>query len=143
MSKKINFKLLSATILSLSFFFLIFLFSVTKVLADNSLVPCGTLSDADHNVTNPCGFNDLLTLINTIITFILYKLAVPLAAVMFAYAGFELVTSGGSTEKKSKAISIFTNVAIGLVLVAASFVIVKTILIVAGYDTTWTTWFGF
>ena len=57
------------------------------------LVPC------DKN----CGFNDVLKLINTVISFIFNDMVIPIAAIMFAYAGFELVTSGGSTEKKSKA----------------------------------------
>jgi len=105
-----------------------------------SLVKCGT------STTSPCGFNDIITLIKDVINFIFVYMALPLAAIMFAYAGFELVTSGGSTEKKSKAKKIFLNVAIGLVLVAAAFLIVHTILGIAGYDTStsggWN-WFGF
>ncbi len=61
---------------------------------------------------------------------------------MFAYAGFELVTSGGSTEKKSKAKSIFTSVAIGLIIAAAAFLIIQTVLSIVGYDKSWN-WFGF
>ena len=70
-------------------------------------------------------------------------MVIPIAAIMFAYAGFELVTSGGSTEKKSKAKEIFTNVAIGLVLSAGAFVIIHTILSIVGYSTGagWN-WFG-
>ena len=106
------------------------------------LVKCGTERDKDNNITNPCGFNDVLTLINTVIKFILFNLALPIAAIMFAYAGFELVTSGGSTEKKSKAKEIFTNVAIGLIVIAVAFLIIQTILSIVGYDQSWN-WFGF
>ena len=106
------------------------------------LVKCGTERDKDNNITNPCGFNDVLTLINTIVKFILFNLALPIAAIMFAYAGFELVTSGGSTEKKSKAKEIFTNVAIGLIVIAVAFLIIQTILSIVGYDQSWN-WFGF
>ena len=35
-----------------------------------------------------CGFNDFITLINRVISFILFNLAVPISAIMFAYAGF-------------------------------------------------------
>lgn len=92
--------------------------------------------------TENCGFYELLDLINRVIDFILFKMVVPIAAIMFAYAGFELVTSGGSTEKKSKAKSIFTNVAIGLIIAVAAFLIVQTILSIVGYDKSWN-WFGF
>ena len=108
------------------------------------LVKCGTERDKDNNITNPCGFNDVLTLINTIVKFILFNLALPIAAIMFAYAGFELVTSGGSTEKKSKAKEIFTNVAIGLIFVAAAFLIIQAILGIVGARTDiGINWFGF
>ncbi len=86
--------------------------------------------------TENCGFNDLLTLINDVVKFVFTDLVLPIAAIMFAYAGFELVTSGGSTEKKSKARSIFTNVAIGLIVAAAAFLIVQAILSIVGYTGT-------
>lgn len=118
------------------------------------LVDCGTLKygkdelkdknqkDMEGVIKNPCGFYNVLDLINRVVKFILFDLAVPLAAVMFAYAGFELVTSGGSTEKKSKAKTIFTNVAVGLILAAGAFLIVETVLSILGYDQSWN-WFGF
>src|SRR3989339_660014 len=53
--------------------------------------------DCDRSVAEQCtwGWNELLTLVNNIITFILVYMAVPIAAIMFAYAGFLLVTAGG------------------------------------------------
>lgn len=108
-----------------------------------SLVKCG-LRDADNKVTNPCDFDDVLILINDVIKFILVYMVIPIAAIMFAYAGFMLMTSGGSTERKSKAKSIFINVAIGLIIVVAAFLIVQTVLKIAGYKTDiGIHWFGF
>ena len=89
-----------------------------------------------------CGFSDILTLINKVTTFIFENLVIPIAAIAFAYAGFELLTSGGETSKKEKAKKIFTDVAIGLIIAAAAFLIVQTILSVLGYDQSWN-WFGF
>jgi Type IV secretion system pilin/Thrombospondin type 1 domain len=110
---------------------------------DGSLVQCGT-RDSSGNITNPCGFADIMKLINKVVSFIFLNLALPLAAIMFAYAGFELVTSGGSTEKKSKAKEIFLNVAIGLIFAAGAYLIVHAVLVIAGYNTGigWN-WFGF
>jgi hypothetical protein len=104
--------------------------------AGPGLVKCGTTSG------NPCGFDDILILINTVINFILFKMVVPIAAIMFAYAGFELVTSGGETSKREKAKGIFTNVAIGLIIAVAAFLIVQTILSIVEVDPDWG-WFGF
>ena len=98
----------------------------------SSLVPCGTN-------TNPgaCDFNALIKLVNNVVNFILFRLAVPIAAIMFAYAGFELLTAGGDTAKLKKAKTIFTNVAIGLVIAAAAWLIVHTILSILGYNGSW------
>lgn len=100
------------------------------------LVTCGR--GADQSVENTCGFKDIMIMINNIITFILTKLALPVCALMFAYAGFILVTAGGeSSEAKSKAKGIFTNAAVGLMLVAGAWLIIKTILTTLGYDGGW------
>ena len=85
------------------------------------LVPC-------NNTLNPCNFDAFMTLINNVIHFLLFYMAVPIAAIMFFYAGFLMVTSGGSSESKTRAKSIFSNAVIGLVLAAGAWLIVKTIL---------------
>lgn len=96
------------------------------------LVPCG------GGGTEPdCNFNYLMTLINNIINFILFTLAVPLAAIMFAYAGILLLTSGGNSAQKDKAKKVFTGVAMGLVIAAAAWLIVHVILSILGYSGSW------
>jgi hypothetical protein len=115
----------------------------TTTAVSSGLVNCGTY-DAQGKISNPCGFSDALGMINTVIKFIFLDLVVPFAAIMFAYAGFLLITSGGSTEQKSKAKGIFLNVAIGLIIAAAAFVIVRTVLSLLEYQTgTGWSWFGF
>src|SRR3989344_7426927 len=54
------------------------------------LVPCGTTDNP-----KPCDFNAFLNMINLIIQFILFNLAIPVSATRFAYAGFLWVTAGG------------------------------------------------
>ena len=97
------------------------------------LVPC---SGSD------CTFNDFLKLVNNLINYVFIVFAVPVAAIMFAYAGFLMVTSAGSKESREKAKSIFTNVALGLFFIGASWLIVHIILSIAGYDLNTGTWFG-
>jgi hypothetical protein len=114
----------------------------------NGLVPCTNTptmvngivsknSDGTIAYTSKCDFNALMNLINIVIHFILFDLALPIAAIMFAYAGFELVTSGGSTEKRGTAKKVFTNTALGFVLAIAGWLIIRTVLTILGYDGTW------
>ena len=95
------------------------------------LVPC-------DNTKIPCDFNALMKLINIVINFILYFMAIPIAAIMFAYAGFLMITAGGEAAgARTKAKTIFTNAIIGLVLAAACWLIIKTILSILGYNGAW------
>lgn len=98
-----------------------------------SLVPCGNDVDANGKITNPCDFNYILMMINKIVTFILVYLAVPIAAIMFVYAGYLLLFSGGESSKMTQAKGIFVNVAIGLVVVAGAWLVVKLVLSTLGY----------
>ncbi len=101
-----------------------------------SLVPCGHTNEQGV-ITNPCSFKDALTLINRLITFILVSLAIPIAGVMFFYAGFLMVTSGGSSESKGKAKNIFTSAVYGLVIAAGAWLIIRTVLSILGYNGAW------
>ena len=97
------------------------------------LVPCGTTANP-----KPCDFNQLMNLVNTVIKFILYDMVIPIAAIMFAYAGFLMVTAGQETSgARTKAKSIFTNAVIGLIFAVAAFLIVRTILSILGYQGSW------
>src|SRR3989344_4256103 len=97
------------------------------------LVPCDTTDNP-----KPCDFNAFLNMINLIIQFILFNLAIPVSAIMFAYAGFLMVTAGeSSSEAKTKAKGIFLNTLYGLVLAAGAWLIVRTLLSILGYDGGW------
>ncbi len=103
------------------------------------LVPCDNTPDPDTGIipdTSKCDFNQLMALVNKIINFILFGMAIPIAAIMFAYAGFLLITAGGG-EAKTKAKGIFTNAVLGLLLAAAAWLIVSTILSILGYEGAW------
>jgi hypothetical protein len=111
--------------------FLILIMPVVSLAQSSGLVPC------DNSTANPCGFTQLLTLVNNVIHFILYDMVIPIAAILFAYAGFELVTSGGSTEKRGTAKKVFTNVVIGLVIAMACWLIVELLIHILGYNGAW------
>ena len=118
------------------------LLSPSLALAQSSgggsgFVPCGTSTDSEGNIENPCGFDDLIVLINKIINFIFIQLSVPIAAIMFAYAGFLMMFSGGNPGQRAKAKKIFINVAIGLIVIAGSWLIIHTVSEILGYDGSW------
>lgn len=75
-----------------------------------------------------CGFNELVILGINIMNFIIV-ISIPLAAISFIFAGFKLITSAGNEAGMKDAKKILTNTAIGLVVVLAAWLIVKTILI--------------
>ncbi|MBI5816860.1 MAG: hypothetical protein HZB09_00325 [Candidatus Yonathbacteria bacterium] len=104
--------------------FLLVLFAIfipSYVFAD--LVPC---NGAD------CDFNDFIDLINNVINFLMFKFAVPLAAISFAIAGVMILTAGGNTGQVEKAKEIFWNVLIGLIVALAAWLVVNAILVGLG-----------
>jgi len=112
------------------------------------LVPCNNNKE-DTIITNkdgtktvvkptPCDFKAFMALINKVINFILFTLAVPIAAIMCAYAGILMLFSGGeSAGNRTKAKGIFTNAILGLVIAAGAWLIVKTLITILGYDGAW------
>ena len=104
------------------------------------LVPCTNTPTVNNGVvtyTSKCDFNAFLALVNTIVKFLLFDLALPITAIMFVYAGFMLVTSGGSTEHRGLAKKVFTNAVIGFIIAMACWLIVETILSILGYNGAW------
>jgi amino acid transporter len=83
-----------------------------------------------------CDFGQLLLLVDNLVKFALYGMAIPIAAVSFAYTGFKIITAPGG-EAVTKAKNVFTNTVLGLILAFAAFVIVKTVLAILGYTGTW------
>jgi hypothetical protein len=112
--------------------------SSTPATTSGGLISCNNTPDASGKIAQPCDFNALLTLINTVIHFILFDMVIPIAAIMFAYAGFLMVTAGGeAAHARTKAKDIFTKAVIGLVIAVAAWVIVKTILSILGWNGAW------
>lgn len=115
---------------------LVFLFIASPLFAaavgecPGSLVPCGC-DGPDANTTvdsaEQCTFDHLIVLAQNVINFLIFKIAAPLAAVMFAYAGFLYLTNRGNESQVKQAHDVFTYVLIGLVLALAAWLIVNLI----------------
>ncbi len=78
-----------------------------------------------------CGFNDFMYMINKIISYIMV-LVLPIAALVFAYAGYLYLTSGGNTNKRSAAKNAMTNLVIGVLIILCAWVVVRAVLLSLG-----------
>ncbi|MDD5721483.1 MAG: hypothetical protein PHT16_03515 [Candidatus Pacebacteria bacterium] len=107
--------------------FLILIIPVVSLAGSTPLVQCDT----------NCGFKEFMDLINRVIHFILFDMVIPISAIMFVYAGFLFVTSGGSSGARTRANSVFTNTVLGLIIAVAAFLIIKTVLYILGYSGSW------
>ena len=90
------------------------------------LVPCGGTGQPK------CDFNQLMIMINIIIDFIIFKLAFPIFAIAFAYAGFLLLFFGSEDAKRSEAKKIAINAFFGFVIALVAWLVVKSILVGLG-----------
>ncbi len=83
-----------------------------------------------------CGINQLVILTQNLITNLVI-ISTFLATAAFVYAGFILLTSGGSEGKKDEAKKIFTKVMIGYLWILGAWLVVYTItsvLLKTGYS---------
>lgn len=124
------------------FVFLTLVMPVLSLAATDSLVHCG-ITDKEILAAHPdygkdCDFYGMMELINTVMKFILFNMVIPIGAIMFAYAGFLLITAGGEiAHARTKAKSIFINTVYGLALASAAWLIVRTLLKILGYKGDW------
>lgn len=89
------------------------------------MAPILTSGDGFVPCTDNCGYKDLIIMINNIIDWVV-KISIPLAAVIFAYAGF-LYMLTGIKDEKARARIIFKNVLIGFIFILSAWIIVTTI----------------
>ena len=113
---------------------LVFIFMATalfgsKMAFASDVIPC------DGTPESPCGFNEVLGVINAVVNFILNYAILPIAIVVFVYGGFLYMTSGSDASKRTKAKKMFGKLLWGIFFCLAAWVIVKIILETFGYDT--------
>ena len=89
------------------------------------VIPVFVSAQIIPNCSPNCGYNDLLTLVNNIINWIIL-ISVPVAAGVFAWAGILDMTTGIS-DKKSQAKDMMWKVFVGFVFILAAWIIVGTI----------------
>jgi hypothetical protein len=71
-----------------------------------------------------CDFGKFMQLVINVINFLL-KIAIPIFAVVFMWAGFLMVTAGGKSGQRDKAKELMTKAFIGFIAALAAFLMVK------------------
>ena len=99
------------------------LLALPVVASAAGLVPCGGPSPE-----TPCDFNHLILMVNGLIKFALFTLAVPIAALAFMWAGASLVLQQDKQHAWTEAKERFQNIAIGFAIIMAAFIGIKFIL---------------
>jgi len=84
---------------------------------DEGLVPCEGAN---------CNFSSFMQLIINLIDFLI-KISIPIAIILFSYAGFLYITAGGNPGKIGQAHDIFKTVFIGFLIVLSAWLIVNTL----------------
>lgn len=82
-----------------------------------------------------CGLVDIIGLIQRVIEYIFF-LVLPIAAIVFAYAGFMLMTSGSSDSRRSAAKRAMTSLVVGIIIIMGAWFVVAAVLSALGVDTT-------
>lgn len=97
------------------------LFITASVANAVPLVPCG-------GEGNPCKVCHFFVLAKNIFDFLVEKIALPIAVVVFIYGGIMLLTSGGSEDKITKGRKALWQAVWGMLIAFAAWIIVDTII---------------
>ncbi len=125
--QRMSFKKIIPIFFLLSFFVPAF----TSVSAqDYSLIPCSGVADVSDTGTSngkECTFQDVIALAQAVAKK-LVQIGLIVSPIIFAYAGYLLVTSQGNTGQRDKAKKIGWNVVKGLVVMLLAWLFVDLIL---------------
>lgn len=99
-------------------------------ISDAGIIPCGRRY-GPNDTSVPCNFNHVVILIQNLISFA-FVLIMPIAAIVFMYAGFLFITGGSSPDKRTKARGIFGKAFMGILFVMAAWLIVSLVLQMLG-----------
>lgn len=108
--------------------FFLFIISVSLIISNPALAQTSIISsDSSSYANGDYQVNDILG-VAIGVTKIILGIVGSLTLLMFIYGGFTFLISTGSSEKVSKAKGIIVAAVIGLLIVFASFIIIKFVL---------------
>lgn len=114
-------KALRSLILSIGLSFLLPVVAMAE--NPNGFVPCGNPGQA------PCTAQDIVTLVNTIINFLVFQVAIAIAVVIVAWAGVLYIFYPYKPGNVEQAKKMFQSAIIGFGIVLGAYLIVKFIIV--------------
>ena len=78
----------------------------------------------------------MFALLNKLIEFLIKVILFPVAILLFVYAGYKYITAQGNPSKRANVKKMIGNLILGMVIILTSWVVVKTVLLLIGYDQT-------
>lgn len=116
---------------SVFLFFAVFVLPMTaQALELRPLVPCGISEKATPGLPasyyKPCSICHVTILLDNIIDFLIYYVAIPGAGIMIAVGGFMILIGAGSESRVGAGKKMITNAVIGLIIVLGGWLIVDT-----------------
>lgn len=91
------------------------------------LVNCGKgAGTKDDPAALDCDFVEAIAMINTLINWLI-MIAMPLAAVAFAYAGWLRISAGDNSSQITKSNHVFVSVGIGFMVILSGWLVFKLI----------------
>lgn len=104
--------------------FIVGFFLLSSLPASAALLP-----KCSGGSCTPCNF---LQLISNVILFVVKNIVAPLAGLLFLIGGIMMASAGGSEERFKKGKQIFKDVAIGVLIILASWAVVNTLITTFG-----------
>lgn len=98
--------------------------TVLAVDFSKGLVNCGkneAVTNA-HPAATDCTFSDAIDMIDTLIRYLI-MIAIPVASIAFAYAGWLYLSAGENSGQVTKARTIFLDVGIGFIIILAGWLL--------------------
>lgn len=105
----------------------VFLLFTLPVLASAQKIPTQIVPKScmgDGGCQKVC---DIVELASNILNFAIF-LGVVFSAVLFAWAGWKMLTAGGNTEVYAQGRRVFGNVLIGLIIILAGWIVIDTLM---------------
>lgn len=111
----------SYIVFSLFLLFAVFVVpTMAHALSFTPLVPCGIGGN------NPCNICHLAVLLDNVIGFLIYFIAIPGAGLMIVIGGFMMLIGAGSESRVGTGKKMITNAIVGVLIVLLSWLIVDT-----------------
>lgn len=126
--------ILATALLCISLVLPLTTFAAPIVPCGDQSYPAGTIINGKNvsgQVSNPCQFNDFIIGINNVINFLL-MITGSIAALVFAYAGFLVLTAGSNEGQVTKAKEMSWSVVKGFALMISAWLLVKLVLTALG-----------